>query len=88
MNKRTISNLNKVNGILHSENLYADGVGMYTATASGDEILLSNDAGLTVNLSALARGQSDNIKLTNAWGGNINNQLKSFLKISQPTTKP
>jgi len=75
--KKLQSILNKIRCILILENLYADGIRIYTASLTGDDILLSNGTGLDISLVAVASGKISP-KFTNTWGTDITGQIKSF----------
>jgi len=69
--------LNKVNGMLHKENLYVDGIRIYTASLAKNDILLSDGAKLDISLVSVAGGEIV-VKFTNAWGTDITGQIKSL----------
>jgi len=70
MNKKLQTALNKIRCILILENLYADGIRIYTATVVGNDILLSNGTGLDISLADVVSGKVAP-KFTNTWGSAV-----------------
>ena len=70
MNKKLQTALNKIHTILCVENLYADGVRLYTAKVVKGDILLSNGTGLDISLADVASGKVAP-KFTNGWGSAV-----------------